>query len=40
VRVRLAHGETRLLPESEPARERLLALASDLVDEYRKGSRG
>jgi hypothetical protein len=40
VRVRLAHGETRVLAEGEPARERLLRLASDLVGEYRKGSRG
>jgi hypothetical protein len=40
VRVRIAHGETRLLAESDPARERLLALASDLVAEYRRGTRG
>jgi hypothetical protein len=40
VRVRVAHGETRLLAESDPARERLFALASDLVAEYRKDSRG
>jgi hypothetical protein len=40
VRVRVAHGEARVLAESDPDRERLLALASDLVSEYRKGSRG
>jgi hypothetical protein len=40
VRVRVAHGETRVLPEGDPARERLLALASDLAAEYRKGTRG
>jgi hypothetical protein len=40
VRVRIAHGETRVLPEHDPGRGRLLALASDLVDEYRKGGSG
>jgi hypothetical protein len=40
VRVRLAHGETRVLMEDAPERERLLALASDLVGEYGKGGRG
>jgi hypothetical protein len=40
VRVRIAHSETRVLAEGDPARERLLALASDLVGEYRKGTRG
>jgi hypothetical protein len=40
VRVRLAHGEARVLAEGEPARERILTLAADLVAEYRKGGRG
>jgi hypothetical protein len=39
VRVRLAHGETRVLPEGDKGRERLLALAGELVGEYGKGSR-
>jgi hypothetical protein len=40
VRVRVAHGETRVLTEGDATRERLLSLASDLVGEYRKGARG
>jgi len=40
VRVRIAHGETRVLAEGDPARERLMAIASDLVAEYGKGTRG
>jgi hypothetical protein len=39
-RVRIAHGETRVLAEGDPARERLMAIASDLVSEYGKGTRG
>lgn len=40
VRVRLAHGEARVLPEELPERERLLALAEELVDEYGGTGRG
>jgi hypothetical protein len=40
VRVRVAHGEARVLSDGDPARERLLELASDLAGEYRKGARG
>ena len=40
VRVRVAHGETRVLAEGDTARERLMALASGLVAEYQKGTRG
>jgi hypothetical protein len=40
VRVRIAHGETTVLPADAPARERLLALAEQLVTEYRRQARG
>ena len=39
VRVRLAHGEARVLAEDAPERERLLSLAEQLVSEYGRGSR-
>jgi hypothetical protein len=39
VRVRLEHGETRVLPEGDKGRDRLLALAGELVGEYGKGGR-
>jgi hypothetical protein len=34
VRLRLAHGETRVLAEGEAGRDRLLSLASELVTDY------
>jgi hypothetical protein len=34
VRLRLAHGETRVLAEGDPGRERLLSLAGELVADY------
>jgi hypothetical protein len=34
VRLRLAHGETRVLAEGEAGRERLLSLARELVADY------
>jgi hypothetical protein len=34
VRLRLAHGETRVLAEGDPGRERLLSLARELVADY------
>ena len=34
VRVRLAHGETRVLAEGDAGRERLLSLAGELVADY------
>jgi hypothetical protein len=40
VRVRIAHGEARVLPEEAAARERLLSLASRLVAEYGRPGRG
>ncbi len=40
VRVRLAHGEPRVLPEGDPQREPLLSLASELVGEYGRSPRG
>jgi hypothetical protein len=40
VRVRIAHGETTVLAEDSPARERLLSLAEQLVAEYRRQARG
>ena len=40
VRVRIAHGEARVLEEGAPTRERLLSLAGDLVSVYGKGGRG
>jgi hypothetical protein len=40
VRVRVAHGETRVLAEGSPEREALLDTAGKLVHEYRKVSRG
>jgi hypothetical protein len=39
VRVRIAHGETRVLAEGNAERERLLSLARELVAEYGKASR-
>jgi hypothetical protein len=39
VRVRLAHGEARVLTEDAPERERLLSLAERLVSEYGGSSR-
>ena len=39
VRVRIAHGETTVLGEDEPARERLLSLAERLVAEYAENAR-
>jgi hypothetical protein len=40
VRVRIAHGETIVLSEDAPARERLLSLAEQLVGEYGRQARG
>jgi hypothetical protein len=40
VRVRIAHGETHVLAEDAPTRERLLSLAEQLVGEYGKQARG
>ena len=34
VRLRLAHGETRVLAEGDIGRERLLSLAAELVADY------
>ena len=34
VRLRLAHGETRVLAEGDAGRERLLSLAGELVADY------
>jgi hypothetical protein len=34
VRLRLAHGETRVLAEGDAGRERLLSLARELVADY------
>ena len=34
VRLRLAHGETRVLADGDAGRERLLALAGELVADY------
>ena len=38
VRVRIGHGEAKVLPEDSPAGERLLDLSQRLVDEERKAS--
>jgi hypothetical protein len=41
VRVRLDHGEATVLPDGSEERERLLALAHELVGEYEgSGGRG
>jgi hypothetical protein len=40
VRVRIAHGETTVLAEDAPARERLLSLAEQLTAEYGRQARG
>jgi hypothetical protein len=40
VRIRLAHGETRVLAEGDAERERLLSLAADLVSDYGGSGRG
>jgi hypothetical protein len=40
VRVRIAHGETTVLSEEAPARERLLSLSEQLVGEYARQARG
>ena len=37
-RIRVAHGEAKVLPEGAPERERMLSLAAELVSEY--GGRG
>jgi hypothetical protein len=34
VRLRLAHGETRVLADGDAGRERLLSLADELVADY------
>jgi hypothetical protein len=34
VRLRLAHGETRVLAEGDDGREKLLSLAGELVADY------
>jgi hypothetical protein len=39
VRVRVAHGEARVLDEGAAAAERLLALARDLLDEQQEAPR-
>lgn len=39
VRVRVAHGEARVLDEEAAAAERLLALARELLDEHEEVSR-
>jgi hypothetical protein len=39
VRIRLAHGETRVLDEGDAGRERLLSLAAELVEDYGGPSR-
>jgi hypothetical protein len=38
--LRIAHEETKVLPEGTPERERLLSLASELVAEYGRSGRG
>jgi hypothetical protein len=40
VRLRLDHGEATVLPEASRERERLLALARELVSEYEGAGRG
>jgi hypothetical protein len=40
VRLRIADGETIVLSEDAPARERLLSLAEQLVGEYGRQARG
>jgi hypothetical protein len=40
VRVRVAHGETKVLAADSEAGARLLALADELVSEYGRGGRG
>ena len=40
VRIRIAHGETRVLPEDAPERERILSLAADLASEYESSGHG
>ena len=37
VRVRIAHGETKVLGDDSDAGARLLALADELVSEYARG---
>jgi hypothetical protein len=39
VRIRLAHGETRVLADGEAGRERLLTLAGELVADYGRPTR-
>ena len=40
VRVRVAHGEIRVLEEGAPHRQELLELASELATEYGRAGRG
>ena len=40
VRIRIAHGEARVLGEESPEAERLLALARDMLDEREEAPRG
>jgi hypothetical protein len=40
VRVRVAHGEIRVLEEGSPHRQELLDLAGELVTEYGRVGRG
>lgn len=40
VRIRIAHGEARVLGEESPEAGRLLALARDMLDEREEAPRG
>jgi hypothetical protein len=40
VRIRIAHGEARVLGEESPEAARLLALARDMLDEREEAPRG
>jgi hypothetical protein len=39
-RVRMGHGEAKILPADSPAAERLLTLARELVDAYERDATG
>jgi hypothetical protein len=40
VRVRVAHGETRVIAEDAPEHERIRSLAEELVAEHSRSGRG
>jgi hypothetical protein len=40
VRVRMAHGETRVLPEGTPEHAQILSISRELIAEHERAGRG